>query len=376
MIERNINLIKILKQKSVLLLGPRGTGKSYYIRNQLKEMHVINLLKSSDFLSLSENPSKLEEMIEPFKNKLIVIDEIQKVPALLDEVHRLIEEKGVRFLLTGSSARKLKADSVNLLAGRAWPARMFPFNYLELNSPRLKKILTYGTLPAIYLSDSPLEELDAYITTYIEAELKAEGIIRKIPAFSRFLKAAALSNGELLNYHNISSDTGVPESTLKEHYHILEDTMIGFQLSPWKESKKRKAIATGKFYFFDLGVLNYLSSTFPESETSPIWGNRFETFIINEVRCALSYLRRKDPVYYWRSTSDFEVDLIFGNCAVEIKATKKVQEKHLLGIKALQEENKFKKYFLVSQDPTERIHHEIHIIPFQKFLEMIWKGEV
>ncbi len=306
MLKRNLDLLKLLKKKSVLLLGPRGTGKSFYMRNQIDNLFILNLLKSSEYLSLSQNPSSLEGILEAHPNRIIAIDEIQKVPALLDEVHRLIEEKNGRFLLTGSSARKLRAGSVNLLAGRAWLARMFPFNYFELGKKwNLEKALRFGTLPVVYQSEDPMEDLDSYIQTYIEAEVKAEGLVRKLPAFSRFLKVAALTQGELLNYQGISSDAGVPVTTIKEHFQILEDTLIGYTLAPWLESKKRKAIQTGKFYFFDNGVVNFLSELFPESENSPVWGNRFETLIINEIRCAQYYQRRKWGFNFWRSTSQF-----------------------------------------------------------------------
>ena len=371
---RNIYLQQVLKKKSVLLLGPRGTGKSFYIRNELENIHVINLLKSSEYLPLSNNPSLLEEIVAAHNGKIIVIDEVQKIPALMDEAHRLIEEKGTRFLLTGSSARKLSSSGANLLAGRARLARFFPLNTYELKKWDLKKILTYGSLPAVWNSEEPNEELDSYIQTYIEAELKSEGIIRKVPAFSRFLKQASLHSGELLNFQNISSDAGVPVSTIKEHYKILEDTMIGFTLEPWLGSKKRKAIATAKFYFFDIGVLNFISETFPESVSSPIWGSRFEHFIVNEIRCANFYQRRKCSLNFWRSTSQFEVDVIFGKTAIEIKSTSKVTEKDLKGLYALKEENLLSKYILVSSDPVERVKDGIHIIHYKKYLEKLWAG--
>lgn len=375
---RNLNIAELLKKKSVMLLGPRSTGKSYYIRNQLQNIHTINLLKSTEYLPLSENPSLLEDIGNNHKNKIICIDEIQKIPELLDEVHRLIEENKWRFLLTGSSARKLKAKGVNLLAGRAWLAHMFPLNYSEISAVEtfsLKRALTIGSMPQVWTSSDPKEDLDSYVQTYIESEIKAEGIIRKVPNFMRFLKTAALSSGELLNYANVASDAAVPETTVKEHYQILEDTMIGFNLEPWKESKKRKAIATGKFYFFDIGVLNQITQITPESDQSEVWGNRFENFIINEVKCANSYQRRKLNINYWRSTSQAEVDLILGKTAIEIKSTRKVTPKHLSGLKALREEKAHKNYIIVSRDPLERIQDGIHILNYEHFLIRLWQGE-
>jgi predicted AAA+ superfamily ATPase len=375
MVTRNIPLDELIKKKSLLLIGPRGTGKSTYLRNQLSNIHIINLLKNSDYLQLEQNPSYLEEIVDQFPKKIIAIDEIQKIPALLDEVHRLIEEKKIRFLLTGSSARKLKSHSANLLAGRAWPTFMHPLNYRELkNEGRwdLNRILKYGSLPMIQLSDDPIEELDSYVQTYIESEIKMEGLVRKIPSFTRFLRGAAISHGELLNYQSLASDTATPASTIREHYHILEDTLIGYTLQPWRDSKKRKAVATAKFYFFDGGVVNQLSQIFPESENSPIWGNRFETLIINEIRCVENYQRRKWPLNFWRSTTGMEVDLTWGPYAIEIKSTKKVSDKHLVGLKAIKEEKHFKKLFLISLDEMNRKHDSIDIIHYESFLNNLW----
>lgn len=377
-IKRNLDLKGLLQKKSVLLLGPRGTGKSYYLRNQLENVHIINLLKSAERLPLQSNPSSIEEIVALHPRKIIVIDEVQKVPELLDEAHRLIEEKGTRFLLTGSSARKLKAEGVNLLAGRAWLARMFPFNYRELASHSLfdiKKILTFGSLPGVVLSEFPREELDSYVETYIESEIKSEGLIRKIPAFSRFLKTASLSSGELINFQSIASYAETPASTVKEYYKILEDTLIGFMLEPWKESKKRKAIATSKFYFFDIGVLNFLSDQFPENEFSVLGGNRFEHFIISEIRCANFYQRRKLNLNYWRSTSNYEVDLILGKTVFEIKSTRKASERHFKGLRAIREEGYFSKFVFISNDPVSRKTDNIYCFHYQDFLDKLWAGD-
>ncbi len=376
---RNINIAELLIKKSILLLGARSTGKSFYIRNQLTNIHYINLLKSSDYLLLSSKPDELENIVKLHKDKIIVIDEIQKIPELLDEVHRLIEEQGIRFLLTGSSARKLRSHGVNLLAGRVWPAKMFPLNIFEImdkeNDFNLDKLIRFGSLPQVWNSSDPIEELDSYIQMYIDMEIKAEGIIRKIPAFSRFIKTAALSSGELLNFQNIASDAQVPPSTVKEHYRVLEDTLIGYNLEPWTNSKKRKAISTSKFYFFDIGVLNFISNVRPPSEDSKEWGNRFEHFIINELHCINFYQRRKYTLNYWRSTAGHEVDILFGENAIEIKSTKHVSQKHLKGLKALKEENIFKRYIMLSRDKNERIIDGIECLYYKHFLVQQWSAK-
>jgi uncharacterized protein len=374
--QRNIDLSEVLANKSVLLLGPRSTGKSFYITRQLHNIHYVNLLKSDTYLLLSSDPEELENIVKMHASKTIVIDEIQKLPQLLDVVHRLIEEYGIKFLLTGSSARKLKSSGVNLLAGRAWPASFHPLNYSEIKmgdgSFDLSKMIAYGSLPQVWTSKFPEEELDSYFQTYIDLEIKAEGIIRKIPSFSRFLKTAALSSGEILNYENIASDAQTPASTVREHYMVLEDTLVGFNLDPWVESKKRKAIKTSKFYFFDIGVLNLISGIAPPSDNSSEWGNRFEHFLINEFRCINAYQRRKYKLKYWRSTAGHEVDLLFGDQAIEFKSTKHVSAKHFKGLRALKEEKHFKKFILISRDENERQIDGIDCLHYETALQMFW----
>lgn len=261
-----------------------------------------------------------------------------------------------------------------MLAGRTWLANRFPFNDCELTSVQqnifnLEKMLCYGSLPQVWLSDDPLEDLDRDGQTYVDIEIKAGGTIRKIPQFVRFLKTAALSAGELITYSNISSDSGVPASTVRDHYQILEDTLIGYTLEPWLESKKRKAISTAKFYFFDNGVLNQVVGHFPKHDEDVVWGSRFEHFIINEVRCANSYQRRKKSLNFWRSTTQFEVDLLFGKTAIEIKSNRKATDNHLKGLKALQEEKSHAELILVTRDPLERKQESIHLMYYENFLK-------
>ena len=374
--QRELNLLKLLEKKSFFLFGPRSTGKSYLIQQQLAQQAlVLNLLKSDLFLRLQENPTHLENLIlaESKKPKFVVIDEIQKIPELLDEVHRLIEEKKIFFLLTGSSARKLKRGHANMLAGRAWKAELFPLCWHEIPDFRLDHYLRFGGLPHIYPSKEPEEELDAYVTIYLKEEILQEGLIRKIPPFSRFLKAAALSNGSLLNFAQVGSDCGVPPATVREYYSILEDTLVGFFLEPWAQSKKRKAIQTAKFYFFDTGVTHMMSGTKTLDRNSNLYGTSFEQFIAMELRACLSYQRIKEPLTFWRSTHGFEVDFLVGDhTAIEVKATNKVTAKDLKGLKALSEEKKFKNYYLVSQDPIASKTGEITLLPWEIFLKKLW----
>lgn len=377
---RCLDISGLLKKKSIFLFGPRATGKTTLIYDQLRhDACVIDLLKSDYVLRLSSRPSELEAVIERNKKTFVVIDEIQKIPLLLDEIQRLIETKKYRFLLTGSSARKLKAGRSNLLAGRAWNAELFPLTSWEIGieNMNLKKYFLHGGLPAIYLSSDPKEELRAYIRNYLYEEIQAEGIVRKIPAFSRFLETAALTNGQLLNYAQIASDSEVPAPTVREYYQILVDTLIGFMVEPWTKSKKRKAISTAKFYFFDCGVVHALQQKWNISEQSVDFGNALEHFIAMELRSYLHYSRIFEELKFWRSTSQFEVDFVIADqMAIEVKAKKKVSDRDLKNIKALQEENIFKKYFLVSQDPIEAVRNRVTCVPWQTFLKDLWSGNI
>lgn len=378
--KRLLNLPELIRQKSHFLFGPRSTGKSFLIQKQLRNRAlVIDLLRSDLYLRLSGNPSELENIIEADlkKRPWVVIDEIQKIPSLLDEVHRLIETKKIKFLLTGSSARKLKRGSTNLLAGRAWNAKIFPLSWPEIPNFDLDCYLRQGGLPQVCGSEHPEEELDAYVETYLREEIRAEGLIRNLAPFSRFLKSAALSNGNLLNFSQIASDSEVPASTVREYYSILEDTLIGFLLEPWTQSKKRKAIQTPKFYFFDTGVTHLLAGTKSLDRNSNLYGTSFEQFIAMEIRAALSYQRKKESFTYWRSAHGFEVDFLIGDhTAIEVKATRRVSPQDYRGLLALSEEKVFKNYILVSQDPIAAKRGWILSLPWEEFLKRLWKGEV
>lgn len=373
-INRILDLRSLLAKKSFFLFGPRATGKSTLIRQQLAEdALVIDLLDSRNFLRFSATPSDLEAMVAASGKSLVVIDEVQRIPELLNEVHRLIEAKRLRFLLTGSSARKLRRGQANLLAGRVWEARLFPLIYREIPDFDLDRYLFHGGLPMVWLGDEPAEELDAYAHTYLTEEIMAEGLVRKLPPFSRFLRAMALSNGEMLNFTKLASDCQVPPSTVSEYVALLEDTLVGHLLPPWTASKKRKAIRTAKFYFFDGGVTHLLAGTRTLDRNSDLYGKSFEQFIGGEIRAWLSYMRIKQPLSYWRSAHGDEVDFLIGeDVAVEVKASTRVSWRDFKGLDRLAEEGVFKHYLLVSQDPTEMLDGPRHALPWQSFLDGLW----
>lgn len=293
---------------------------------------------------------------------------------MLDEIHNLIEEKNIHFLLTGSSARKLRRGGVNLLGGRARTRRMHPFVYRELkNNFDLLKALDVGLIPSIYFSDAPYEDLEAYAGNYLKEEIAAEAIVRNVPAFSRFLTIAGLCNGSMINYANISRDAEVPKSTVQEYFQILRDTLIGDDLPAWNEFTKRKTVSTSKFFFFDIGVVRFLQNRQGLKEGSPEFGEAFEAYIYHELRTYCDYKGGLD-LNYWRTKSGFEVDFILnGTTAIEVKGKKNVTGHDQKGLRALEEEGMFKNYMIVSLEDVPRKSDGIHVKHWKDFLEELWQ---
>lgn len=378
-LERQLNLHNLLKSKSFFLFGPRATGKTSLIQRQLAQYPRIDLLRNDMFLRMTNHPYEFEQIIlKGTTPKLVVIDEIQRVPILLNEVHRLIEEKDIHFLLTGSSVRKLKRDpDTNMLGGRAWEANLFPLTSVEIPNFDLDRYLLYGGMPTIYLSDEPTEELNAYANMYLMGEIQAEGAVRNMQAFSRFLEVSAITSGTVLNFAKISNDTGIPASTVREYYYLLEDTLFGFILPSWSQSVKRKAVSTAKFYLFDLGVKNYFAQTQALPHHSDLYGQAFEHFIALELRAYLSYRRIRKKLTYWRTHHGQEVDFIVGNdVAIEVKTTSKVSNKCLKGLYALMEEDICSDYYLISHDSIERKVGKCMLLHWKTFLERLWADEL
>ncbi len=367
---RLLQLPEILKRKSAFLFGPRATGKSWWIRRQLENALVFDLLDSDVYSRFLRRPRQLGE--ECKDANIIVIDEIQKLPALLDEVHRLIEkDKKKRFLLTGSSARKLKQQGVNLLGGRATNKQLFPLTSLEITDFDLVKYVNVGGLPSIYLSDEPEADLKDYVQNYLKEEIQAEALVRRIDHFARFLDTIGLSSGQELNIAQVASDAGVPSRTVAGFIEVMKDTLIAFELTPFLSTKTRKASTKSKVFLFDVGVANHLSgrrSLIPKSEA---FGAAFEHFVIQEIRALLSYRGSDDLLSYWRS-KDHEVDLIVGKkIAIEIKSTEQITERHLKGLRALREEKLIERYVVVSRDPIRREIDGIEIWPYAQFLRSL-----
>jgi predicted AAA+ superfamily ATPase len=375
MYTRILTLPTFLKMKSFFLFGPRATGKSTLIRTQLANSVVFDLLDRSTFRRLLAEPALIGQAPS---DAPVVIDEIQKLPTLLDQVHKLIEERGLTFLLTGSSARKLRRGAANLLGGRAWTLELLPLCYPEIPDFDLSRYLTRGGLPAAYQSDHWIDELEAYVGSYLQDEIMAESLTRNVEAFSEFLAIAARSNGEEVNLQNFASDCGVSQNTIKNYFEILTDTLIGFSLPAYTKSTRRKAITRQKYFLFDIGVRNILCDIHGVSPKTDSFGRTFEHFVLMEMRAYRAYHRKKFKMQYWRSTSQFEVDLVVdGQVAIEIKATDHVMDKHMKGLRALKEEGLFPSYIVVSCDPEiRRTEDGIMIYPWRDFLAALWSHKI
>ncbi len=373
-VERMVDLPALLAKKSHFLLGPRQTGKSSLIRHTLKGARIYDLLDTSVYLSLSRDMGRIGQELKP-QDRIVVIDEIQRLPQLLHEVHRLIEEKGVHFLLTGSSARKLRRGGVDLLGGRARTKSLHPLTWKELGEKfDLQRSVERGLLPSIYFSDDPLSDLKAYAGTYLHEEIVAEGATRNAPAFSRFLRVAALCNGTIVNFTNVANDAQVARTTVYEYFEILKDTLVLHELPAWRKSEKRKPICSSKYYFFDVGVVAALQGREFRMGT-PEFGEAFETYIMHELTSFIDY-KSEDSLSYWRSTSGFEVDFILGDhTAIEVKAKENIAHQDLKPLRALAEEKKLKRYLCVCLEPRARRISDIDILPYQEFLEALWRGE-
>ncbi len=372
-IPRALDLRSLLERKSHFLLGPRQTGKTFLIRRTLGDVRVYDLLDSATFLALSRNPGLIAE--ETVDEKLVVVDEIQRLPDLLNEIHRLIESRRMRFLLTGSSARRLRSGGVNLLGGRARVKHLHPLTSAELGTHfDLRRAIARGLLPSIYFSDDPRADLAAYTGTYLQQEVLAEGITRNAPAFSRFLQVAALCNATMVNYTAVSNDAQVPRTTVYEYFRILEDTLLLHELPAWRESRNRRPIVSSKYYFFDVGVVGALQGRDPQPGT-PEFGTAVETLLMHELLSYVEY-RSGESLRYWRSASGYEVDFLLGDhTAIEVKAKPTIAARDLRSLRALAEEKRFKRLVCVGLHARPRRVDTIDVIPLSHFVEALWAGE-
>lgn len=364
---------------TLFLWGARQVGKSTYLKTSFPNAISYDLLKSEEFERFSRRPQLLrEELASCDENDLVIIDEVQKVPQLLNEVHYLIVNKGIRFILCGSSARRLKCESTNLLGGRALKQVMYPLVSAEIPEFSLLRAVNNGMIPRHYNVDDPWRRLQAYVGIYLDEEIRIEARLRNLSTFSRFLEVAAQSCGEIISYTNIAQDCGVSAPTVKEYFNILVQTLIGFYLPAFTLSKKRRAITAPKFYYFDVGITNYLLNRRHLSPGSADFGHALEQFIIQEITAYLGYSHSNERLCYWRTASGYEVDCILGEgrVAIEIKSSEEVQSRHTHGLKAFSEDFPSARLIIVSLDKNKRILNGIEILPVLQFLEQLWKGMI
>ncbi len=372
-------------ETSAFLLGPRGTGKSTWIQKNYKDNTVIyDLLNTTELIRLSREPSLLyHETAHLSPGSWVIIDEIQKVPALLNEVHRIIEEKNIRFILSGSSARKLRESGVNLLAGRALTYNLFPLVSKEVGFELdVKKQIAFGMLPSSFLSANPKKYLQAYAETYLKEEIREEALTRNFGNFTRFLEIAARQNGQLTNATAIARDAGVARQTVQGYFDILIDTLIAFWLDPWKLKRATKQVGHPKFYFFDSGVARALSGRLPYPATPEESGPLFECFIINEIRAYLHYTELDYPLHFWRSQGGVEVDILLetstGYVAIELKNGARWEKKFNRGMYRLSKELGRNKVacFGVFMGERQLTIDNVTIYPAIDFLRCLWSNRI
>lgn len=364
---------------SIFLFGARQTGKSTLLRNQLKGAIYIDLLDSELLMRFRSKPNLLYEMLQDKDEQtVVVIDEIPEVPELLNEVHRLISEKGIKFVLCGSSARKLKRKGHNTLGGRALPCYFFPLVSAEIPNFDLDKALLHGMLPTHYFAKNPQRLLAAYIDVYLKEEILQESIVRQLGTFQRFLEVAALSNGEMINYSNIATDCGIKVHTVRAYFDILEDTLIGYRIPAYTQTIKRRLIQAPKFYFFDVGLPQYLLNRTTLAQGTIEYGHAFEHFIVQELVAFIRYNHKKETLSYWRTHTGVEVDAVIGDAqvAIEIKSTNNIQSKHLKGLKSFVSDYPHARPIVVSLDKLTRKTDGVEIMYVHHFLEALWKGNI
>jgi len=340
---------------------------------------IFDLLLGDVYERLRREPAMLRQTLEARNPALpVIIDEIQRLPELLNEIHWLIENRGFRFILSGSSPRKIVRSGGNLLGGRALRYELYPLSWSEVPDFELSRALNHGLLPKIYLSSHPQKLLSAYIGNYLKDEVTAEARIRNVASFASFLEAAAFSNGEMVNFTTIASDCGVTSPTVKEYFQILEDALIGRFLPSFRKKPKRRVILAPKFWFFDLGISGYLIKRGKVEPGSEAFGKAFEHFIYQEIQAHRSYTGLNYELHYWRTTSGMEVDFILGDheTAVEVKSTSQVGSRHMKGLRQFAEEYKVKHLILVSNDPFPRKISGVELLPWNMFLEKLWGGEL
>lgn len=374
MINRILQLTNEL-DGSIFLFGARQTGKSTILRQQFPGAIYIDLLDTEVKSRFSRRPVLLYETLQDKPEEtLVIIDEIPEVPELLNEVHRLISERQLIFILCGSSARKLKRKGKNTLGGRALPVYLYPFVSAEIPDFDIDHAVSFGMIPSHYLAKNPERRLSAYIQVYLKEEIKEEALVRNLDAFQRFLEVAALTDGEIVNNNNIAQDCGVSATTVSAYFDILEDTLIGYRIPAFAKVMKRRLVQAPRFYYFDIGVTNHLLHRKELVRGTPEYGHAFEHLVIQEIYAWLHYTHYEETLTYWRTYTGLEVDVIIGDArvAIEIKSALEVMTRHLKGLKAFGEEHPLSRRIIVSLDKFNRHMGDIECIYVLDFFKLLW----
>jgi predicted AAA+ superfamily ATPase len=388
----------LLVQKSYFLLGPRQTGKSTLLRSVIDQDSYFDLLDPALFVTLTANPNSLVTMIEALgpgskkakKRKFIVLDEIQKLPQLLDTVQYLMARNpSLCFILTGSSARKLRRAGQNLLGGRARKIPFCPLTLRELSLGSqlrsdviLREALKYGGLPGIRESSDPAANLRDYVGVYLNEEIMAEALVRNLSNFSRFLRTASLANGQQVNYQKIANDAQVPSNTVRDYFDILEDTLIADRIEPYRPTPSRKFVSTPKFYFFDIGVSHFVTKKSVEHLSQTELGTALETLLYCELKAFKAYVASEIEIFYWRTQTGHEVDFLLEDkdnrfVAIEVKMTSNPDHADLKGLRELGKEMKLRRKILVCNVDRARLTEDgCEVIPVMKFVEQLWNREI
>ena len=383
MFHRNLTLPKP-GTETFFLWGPRQAGKTTLLREAYGDHRWIDLLKAEEFRRYLARPELLRQELEaepPSSRQQIVIDEIQKVPALLDEVHWLIENRRLHFALCGSSARKVKRGAANLLGGRAMRYELYGLSASEVGREfDLDRMLNHGYLPRIYQASRARRMLDAYVADYLKEEVAAEGLVRNLPTFSDFLDVAALSDGEIVNFSNIARECAVSSHTTKSHFEILEDTLLGRWLPAYRKRPKRRVIRAPKFYFADVGVVNRLARRGQLLPGSELYGKAFENWVFHELSAFVSYQDFDGSLSYWRLASGIEVDFVLGDMqvAIEAKSNTRITRDHLKGLRSLAEDHpQVGRRIVVCREPRVRKTDDgIEILSVAAFVQRLWAGDI
>ena len=365
--------------EGMFLFGARQTGKSTLLKERFKGSIYYDLLDPDVRKAFKRNPNSLKEALwDKPTGTLVIVDEIQKVPELLDVVHSLMVDKGLWFVLSGSSARKLKRSGANTLGGRAIPETLYPLMWPEVTDFQIDRAVQNGMIPRHYMVENATKRLSGYVKVYLDEEIREEGEVRELDAFERFMEVAAFSDGEMLNYTNIASDCGVSAKTVKSYFQILYDTLIGYEIPAFRKEIKRKVVQAPKFYYFDVGLANYLMGRHSLKRGTDDYGHAFEHYVMQEIIAYKGYNDKRDNISYWHTYDQKEVDAVIGDAkvAVEIKSVEHVVTKHKKGLNAFGEEHPDCRLILVSLDPITRKSGDTELIYVLDFLKMLWNGEI